>query len=222
MSRRYIDQFHANAAVLWQQARQAAARVPMKARVVLGLFLVAAVLLAAYTGLTVKDSSLHLKVQHSFHNAQVSVWVDGDLAYSGTIAGSTKKRFGIVPTDSVQGTLSQIIPVRSGQHTVRVRITSDDAASQDDTISGDFASKSERDLVASARRSGLSLSWQGSGSTGAETSSSFAWLSRYAGSLLLTIAGSIISALTGFAIKELPGRLGSTTDSTSKAELGPQ
>jgi translation initiation factor IF-1 len=100
---------------------------------VLGLFLVAAVLLAAYTGLTAKDSSLHLKVQHSFHNAQVSVWVDGDLAYSGAIAGSTKKRFGILPTDSVQGTLSEIIPVRSGQHTVRVRISPDDATAQDDT-----------------------------------------------------------------------------------------
>jgi len=169
-------------------------RVPMIARVVLGLFLVAAVLLAAYTSLTAKDSSLHLKVQHSFHDAQVSVWVDGDLAYSGAVAGFTKKRFGILPTDSVHGTLSQIIPVRSGQHTVRVRIASDDAASQDDTISGDFASNSERDLAVSARRSGLLLSWQGSGSAEAETSSSFAWLSRYAGSLLLTIGGSIISA----------------------------
>jgi hypothetical protein len=132
----------------------------MKARVVLGLFLVAAVFLAVYTGLTAKDSRLHLKVQHSFHNAQVSVWVDGDLAYSGTVAGSTKKRFGLLPTDSVQGTLSQIIPVRSGQHTVRVRIASDDAASQDDTISGDFARSSERDLIVSARRSGLTLGAQ--------------------------------------------------------------
>jgi uncharacterized membrane protein len=222
MNRQYIDRFHANAAIVWQQARQAARRVPMKARVVLGLFLVAAVFLAAYTGLTAKDSSLHLKVQHSFHNAQVSVWVDGDLAYSGIIAGSPKKRFGLLPTDSVRGTLSQIIAVRSGQRTVRVRIASDDAASQDDTISGDFASNCERDLVVSARRSGLSLSWQDSGSAGAEKFSSFLWLSRYAGSLLLTIAGSIISALTGFAIKELPGRLRSTGDSTSKTELGPQ
>lgn len=222
MNRQYIDRFHANSAMVWQQARQAATRVPMRARVVLGLFLVAAVFLTAYTGLTAKDSSLHLKVQHSFRNAQVSLWVDGDLAYSGTIAGSTKKRFGFLPTDSVQGSLSQIIPVRSGQRTVRVRIASDEAASQDDTISGDFASNNERDLMVSARRSGLSLSWQDSGSTGTETPSSLLWLSRYAGSLLLTIAGSIISALTGFAVKELPGRLRSTADSASKTELDPQ
>ncbi len=220
MNRRYIDQFHANAARLWQQARQAASRVPVIARVVLGLFLVAAVLLATYTGLTAKDSSLHLKVQHTFHNAQVSVWIDGDLAYSGAIAGSPKKRFGLLPTNSVQGTLSQIIPVRSGQHTVRVRVASDEAASQDDTISGDFTRNSERDLIVSARRSGLLLSLQDSGSGETETSSSLAWLSRYAGSLLLTIGGSMISALTGFVIKELPGRLRSKADSTSKTEFG--
>ena len=222
MNRQHIAQLRARAASLCQQARQAATRVPMKARVVLGLFLVAATLTATYTALTAKDSSLHLKVQHVFHNAQVSVWVDGDLAYSGTITGSTKKRFGILPTDSVQGTLSEIIPVRSGQHTVRVRIAPDDATAQDDTIFGDFARNSERDLLVSARHSGLSLAWQGTSSAGAEASSGFAWLSRYAGSLLLTIAGSIISALTGFAIKELPGRLRSDTDSAAKVELGPQ
>jgi hypothetical protein len=222
MNRQHIAQLRVKAALLGQRARQVAAQLPMKARVVLGLFLLAAVLMATYTTLTAKDSSLHLKVQHSFRNARVSVWVNGDLAYSGTITGSTKKRFGILPTDSVQGTLSQIIPVHSGQHTVRVRVSPDDSTAQDDTISGDFARNGERDLSVSARPSGLSLAWQGASSGEAETTSSWAWLSRYAGSLLLTIAGSIISALTGFAIKELPGRLRPTTDSAPKADLGPQ
>lgn len=42
MNRQHIAQLLAQAASLCQQARQAATRVPMKARVVLGLFLVAA------------------------------------------------------------------------------------------------------------------------------------------------------------------------------------
>ncbi len=46
--------------------------------------------------------------------------------------------------------------------------------------------------------------------------------SRYAGSFFLTIAGSIMSAITGLAIKELPARLRSTSGSAPKAELGPQ
>jgi len=204
------------------RARDLAAPLSMKGRLVLGLFLLAAVLMAIYTAVTEKDSSLHLKVQHGFHSAQVSVWVDGDLAYSGSVTGSTKKRFGFLPTDSVQGTSSQIIPVRSGQHNVHVRVTADDGSAQEDTISGQFARNSEHALAVSARHSGLSLDWQGTSSTVVETSSSRAWISRYAGSLLLTVTGSIISALTGLAIKELPSRLRSNAESGSKAEIGPQ
>ncbi|HEX9110025.1 MAG TPA: hypothetical protein VF845_00995 [Terriglobales bacterium] len=222
MNREHIAQLRAKVTLLYQHARQWAARVPVKARVVLVLFLVAALLMALHTMLTAKDASLHLKLQHGFHNAQVSVWVDGDLAYSGKVTGSTKKRFGLIPTDSVQGSLSEIIPVRSGPHKVRVRIEPDDATMQEDGIGGDFAHNSERNLSVSARHSGLSLSWLGTSIAPAESSSSFGWLSRYAGSLLLTIGGSIMSALSGYAIKELPARLRSTSESAPEAEIGRQ
>ena len=222
MNRESIEQLLAKAGSLYQQARLGIERVLVKARVLLGLFLVAALVMAIHTALTAKDASLHLKLQHSFHDAQLSVWVDGDLAFSGKVTGSTKKRFGLIPTDSVQGSLSQIIPVCSGQHSVRVRIEPDDAAMQEDSTSGDFASNTERELLVSARRSSLSLSWQGTGSAPVEASSSFAWISRYAGSLFLTLAGSIMSALAGYAIRELPARLRSASNSTPKAELGPQ
>jgi len=222
MNREHIAQLRAKAALHYQQGRQWVARVPVKARVVLALFLAAALLMAMYTALTARDSSLHLKLQHSFHKAQFSVWVDGDLAYSGNVSGSTRKKFGLIPTDSVQGSLSEIIPVRSGQHKVRVRIEPDDGTMQEDGINGDFFPNRERDLAVSARQSGLSLSWLGPSSVPAETSTSFGWFSRYAGSLLLTIAGSIMSALTGYAIRELPARLRSTSEPAPKGELGPQ
>jgi hypothetical protein len=197
---------------------QRAARVPVKARIIFGLFLLAAVFLAIHTALTAKDASLHLKLQHSFRSAQVSVWVDDDLAYADKITGSIRKKFGLIPTDSAQGNLSQIIPVRAGQHKIRLRIEPDDAAMQEDSISGDFFDHSERDLAVSARHSGLSLSWQGTGRVPVETSANFDWLLPYAGSLLLTITGSIMSALAGLAIKELPSRLRSTSDSAPKTE----
>jgi len=222
MNQQHIAQFRAQAGLLYQHARQWAARMPVKARVLLGLFLVAALLMALHATLTAKDASLHLKLQHGFHDAQVSLWVDGDLAFSGKITGAAKKKFGLIPTDSVRGSLSQIIAVRSGQHSVRVRIEPGDAAMQEDSISGDFAHNTERDLSVSARQSGLSLSWQGTGSIPVEGSSSFEWFSRYAGSLLLTIAGSIVSATAGHALRELPNRLRSTSDATAKIELEPQ
>jgi len=183
--------------------------------------LVAALLMAVHTALTAKDASLHLKLQHGFHNAQVLVWVDGDLAYSGKVTGSPKKRFGLIPTDSVQGSLSQIIPVRSGQHEVRVRIEPDDATMQEDGISGDFAPNSERELSVSARQSSLSLSWLGTSIAPAETSSSFGWFLRYGGSFLLTIGGSIISSLTGYANKEMPARPPSPSQSLPQADVRP-
>jgi hypothetical protein len=217
-----IAPLRAKALSLYQSAVQWVRRVPFKARILLGFCLVAAILMAVYTALTAKDASLHLKLQHSFRSAQVSIWVDNDLAFSGKITGATKKKFGLIPTDAQQGSLSQIIPLRSGRHNVRVRIEPDDAAMQEDSISGDFAHNAERDLSVSARHSGLSLSWQGAGSAPPETVSTFAWLSRYAASLILTITGSIMSALAGYAIRELPARLRSSADAPPKAELGPQ
>jgi len=193
-----------------------------QARIVLGWFLVNAVLLAVHTALTAKDASLHLKLQHGFHNAQVVVWVDSDLAYSGRVTGSTKKRLGLIPTDSVRGSLSEIIPLHSGQHKVSVRVEPDDATMQEDSISGYFDRHTQRDLSVSAQQSGLSLSWLGTNISPAETYSIFGWFSRYAGSLLLTIGGSIVSALTGYAIKELPTRFRPTPESAPNVELGPQ
>jgi hypothetical protein len=91
---------------------------------------------------------------------------------------------------------------------------------QEDSIRGDFAARAERisrRLDVTARHSGLSLSCMGH-TAPVERSSMFGWLSQYAGSLILTITGSVMSALAGYAIKELPARLRSTSDSAPKTE----
>jgi hypothetical protein len=108
--------------------------VPVKARVILGLFLAAGVMVAVHTAISPKDASLHLKLQHGFHEAQVSLRVDGDLAFSGRVTGAARKKFAIIPTDPMQGSLSQIIAVRSGQHKIRVKIEPGDGAAQEDSI----------------------------------------------------------------------------------------
>jgi hypothetical protein len=214
-------QFREKARVFFRHVHRCVARVPAKARILLGLFLIAALLMAIHTAITAKNASLHLKLQHDFRNAQISLWVDDDLAYSSKVTGSTKKRFGLIPTDSAQGNLSQIVPVRSGWHTIRLRIEPDGGAMQEDSISGDFSNHTERDLAVSARQSGLSISWQGSGTALVESSSNFGWLSQYTGSFLLTITGSIISTLAGYAIKELPAKLRSSSNFAPKTEARP-
>jgi hypothetical protein len=205
----------------YRRGWQRVVRMPHRARIILGLFLFSAVFMAIYMALTATDASLHLRLQHEFRSAQVSVWVDDSLAYSGTLTGSTKKKFGLIPTDSAQGTLTQVIPVHSGVRNIRLRIEPDNGAAQEDIVHAYFPRRTERDMVVSARRSGIAVSWQAAGKVPVESSSASAeWLSRYAGSLFLTIAGSIMSAIAGYAIKELPARLRSAPDSAPTAELG--
>ena len=209
----------AHAAVVLQKARKQFVRLPATVRVMLSLFLLAALLMALHTAFLGKDASLQLKVQHSFRSAQISVWVDGDLAYSGTLVGNTKKRFGLIP--SVQGSLSEAVPVTRGTHQIKVRIVSD-SGTHENTISGDFARNGQRTLSVSAGRADVSLGWQSlngnwqSASAGSESSESKGWFSRYAGTLMMTVAGSIISALTGFALRELPKQLVSRTGEAAR------
>jgi hypothetical protein len=194
----------AQASRRYDQSRAWLARLPAQARIILGLFLLAAVLMALHTASTGKDASLHLTLQHGFRSADLSLWVDGDLAYSGKLRGSTKKKFGLIP-GSVYGRLSEVVPVSSGTHRIRVQVKGEDGSAQQDSVTGNFASNSERELSVSARPNGLSLAWQASNASG--PSSGSGWFARYAGALCLTIGGSIISAITGFALRELPAHI---------------
>jgi hypothetical protein len=203
----------------WQSARRQAARIPTKIWIILWAFLVAAVFMALHTALSDKSASLRLKVQHAFRNAQLTVWLDGERAFSGKLSGSPKKKFGLLP-DSIQGSMSQILPLSSGKHLVRVQVIASDGSSRDESITGDFSRNSERTLAVTARRGDLLLNWQGENIplTEAEASSTPGWIGRYASTLFLTIAGSIISALTGFALRELPGQIRARQAAAPKAE----
>jgi hypothetical protein len=222
MDRQRLAQLRTQAELAWRKARQRAMRMPAKAWVVLGFFLFAALLMALHTAFASRDATLRLKVQHSFRSAQLSVWVDDDLEYSGKLMGSMKKKFGVLP-DSVQGSLSETLAVASGTHQIRVRVASDDGSVQENSISGEFNRDSQRTLSVVARPNDLSLDWQGvsgvvaDSSTGSSSSGS-GWLGRYTGTLLLTAAGSIISAITGYVLKEFPKQLGSRTAEAPKIQ----
>ena len=192
------------------------ARVPITGRIAIGLLVVFASFVAVHQALVPKDVTLRLKVQHSFRSGQLWVWIDDDLAYTGKLNGTMKKKFGLIP-DSVQGNLSETLQIPSGSHRVTVRANAEDGTVQEDKISGEFAHNSQRTLSVSARHSDLSLSWQGSSSSLPQPDSGSSWYSKYASSLFLTAAGSIISALTGFALKEIPSQLRSRESASPKS-----
>ncbi|MDP9161398.1 MAG: hypothetical protein M3O09_14350 [Acidobacteriota bacterium] len=202
----------------WAAVRTVTSKVPRKAWFVLAVFLSAALLMALYSHVIGRNAAvLRVRVQHSFRSAKLNLWVDGDLAYSGKLSGSARKKFGLIP-EAVQGTLTQSVPIASGTHTVRVNIDSGDGSVHEDTISGDFPSGGERTLTIIARRTNLAVSWQGApatvtaADTAAPSSQGGGFLQRYGGSLMMTVIGSIVSAFTGFAIREFPKQLGSRTE----------
>jgi hypothetical protein len=203
-------QLRSTVQVLWQHARQSSARIPRKGWIAAGAVLVIGLVLMLYT--SSKDASLQFRLQHGFHAAQVSLWIDGDLTYSGKVFGAARKRFGVIPDGTLQGTVSQVIPLSAGEHRIKIRVEPDDGNMQETVTTGEFDRHAVRTLAVNARRSGLSLSWSEEGSsvsaaTPAAEPSASSSIGHYASWLLLTMAGSIISALTGYAVKELPGIL---------------
>jgi hypothetical protein len=216
MTQETLAELRARAIALWRRARESYDKLPPKLRIgaVAALAFVALLTLHAVWASAHRDSVLHVKVQHGFRSAQLEVSVDGDSVYSGRLYGTTRKKFGLW-SDGVQGSMSQSIPVSSGKHVVVVHVAADDGTIHEDSITGEFVAHNTRDLMVVARRSDLDLAWQGGGAvTSAEVAPVPAqaaptptWQSRYATTILLSILGSLISALTGYAIRELPGRI---------------
>ena len=217
----------------WQAVWSSAARLPGKALVVLGVFLLVAGVMALHTALTRKDSSLRLKVEHNFRSAQLWVWLDDDEVYSGRLIGSGKtiesakpivprrplhsrKKRQIEWVESVEGSLSETFMVSSGPHEVRVRVANEENGSvQENAVRGDFLSDGLRTLSVVARGNDVLMNWQGENQATASAPNPVSgpakapegWLQRYAGSVFVSVIGSIISAVTGYAIRELPRKI---------------
>ena len=201
------SQPHAWMAALETKVLRLVRRVPAKAWIVFGLFLIAALLMAIHTAIATKDSSLRVKIQHSFRTAQLSVWVDDDQVYSGKLYGTSKKKLGVV-WEAAQGSFSDTFPVSSGDHQVRVRVAADDGTVQEDALRGNFVRENQLTLSAVAHHDQLSMSWQAAAAPAPESpTQTTSWIVRYAGSLLVTLAGSIVSAMVGYVLREFGGRL---------------
>ena len=159
--------------------------------------------------LTGGNATLKVQMQHSFRSAQVSVWVDGDLACSEHVVGSERRRFGLLPA-GIGGNFSRMVSVSAGRHTVKVRVTSDEGYDNSGTTIGDFPQDSQVNLQVIARRSGdLGMNWQGMSTLVPDSGP--AWYVKYGGSLLMTAVGSLVSAVMAYIVRELPNFLRRTS-----------
>ena len=74
-----------------------------------------------------------------------------------------------------------------------MRVAVDDGTVQEDATRGDFVREGQLTLAAIAHHDQLSMNWQGAAAPTPDSSGSGgSWLVRYAGSLIITLAGSIV------------------------------
>jgi hypothetical protein len=191
---------------LWQSVAQARARLSdavgrlsPKARFALSLGFVALVLLGISALLSLPSATLRLVCRHDFRSADITVSIDGNVLHTGTVTGAARKWFGVF--EKTEGSYSTTVPVSSGRHLVVVRLR---APGYDRTrsIQGDFSRGKESTLSVDAGRD-LSLAWRDTGGASAAepASPSSSWL-KYAGSIILTIFGSIVSASIGVVVQD--------------------
>src|SRR5947209_7901934 len=95
---------------------------------------------------TSDSARLNLVCQHSFRSAELSVWVDSNLVYSGNVSGSAKKHFGWFGSSRGKG-LFKTVRVPPGRHTLQVRVTAAaEGYDQIKTTAVAFAEKQEISL----------------------------------------------------------------------------
>lgn len=196
---------------LWLQFSELRRRLPLWAQISSGLLMFVLLLAGLHSVFFGRGSVLHLRVQHGFASADIAVFVDDGSVYTGKLTGTLKKKY-VLFGNTMQGALTQEIPVSSGSHRIRVQVTSSDGRIQQDSITANFARNGDRTLLVNARRGNLDLEWAGNSASSANDdvavpASGGGLLSRYGTTILMSIAGSIVSALTGIAIRQIPGYL---------------
>jgi len=150
-----------------------------------------------------QTATLKIQGQHSFRQAELAVWVDGDLAQKFNLTGSTRRHFGL--TSTVQGSFAKSLRIPAGEHIIRVVIgVPAEGYEKDSEIAGDFETKSEHTLYVSAERKGSSpsLSWRDGLTLPKASNSTLPGYAKVVTSFLFTIGGSMLSAVIGFLVQE--------------------
>jgi serine/threonine protein kinase len=86
-------------------------------------------------------ATLDVEVDYKFAEANLSIWVDGQLGYTHTLEGTDKKH--LVVFHHVEGHQIHAMQVQPGKHLLRVLVKAGEN-SLDQSVTGDFSSGSEK------------------------------------------------------------------------------
>lgn len=180
-------------------------RMPPKTRLALVLCLVASAL-ALVAFLSLPSATLKLVCRHAFRTADLTVSVDGEVVHTEAITGSVSRKWlGVV--EKTGGTYTTALPVKPGRRVVEVRLSAQ-GYDRNRSIEGDFRRGEESTLSVDAER-GLSLAWRAAAAASSAAPANVApaggvpaWL-KYAGTILLTMFGAMISGTIGVLVQDL-------------------
>ena len=161
------------------------------------LFVAGAVL---FTRLLSNPAKVTIVCQHGFRTADLTVWADGDVIYSGTVNGSSKGRLAFLGSKSPG--LYKTIDVPAGRHSIRVRLDAEnDNYDQTKLVSANFGEGGDNTVSISAGRHGLTVVAHGAPEA-TDDSGIVSSSRRLASSVMLSIFGSGMSAAIAFLVQE--------------------
>jgi serine/threonine-protein kinase len=101
-------------------------------------------------------TALRLRIEHSFADGEISIWMDNRLIGSRPLIGETKKR--AILFHQTEGHDSESLLVPAGWHQIHVRVQSASAAyDQSRTVAGDFVAGGEKILQITCNKRGDDL-----------------------------------------------------------------
>lgn len=164
--------------------------------------LVLLVIAAAWYWFVAGSATLTVAGRHSFRQAEISIWVDGDLKSTFEVSGSAKKKLGVF--QKIDGSFSRSLRVGAGDHTIRVRVHSlTDGSDIVRQCQASVQSGTESTVYVNADRGVLSLGFaSGASRTRPEPESSNSGYFKMMQSVLMAIAGSALSAVVGFLVQD--------------------
>ena len=154
-------------------------------------------MLVAYGIWSGATATLQIALRHNLRAADLSVRIDGDLAFSEHLSGANRKRFGVF--GQVEGSFSRSLSLSAGEHVVEVQLKSVEDGFNQTKLSRIFVPNGESTtLQVSATRNSLSLAYFGPATEAA------GW-SRFSGTIasaLTTLVGTIATAGIGYWVQE--------------------
>jgi hypothetical protein len=161
-------------------------------------------MLGAYELFFSDSAQLRIICQHSFRSAQLTVTVNGKVVCETTLAGSSRKRFGLLPGSSAAGTYSTVVNVPAGKDLVEVRVSAPSEGFNETRALSANVRQGEQNLLAvnTSRSSGLVLRSPGSAPANLAGASGGNGFSLGFFSVLFSALGTMFSASVSFMVQE--------------------